>query len=62
MFGLFRKEKLDVSLINVTEMMIDRLREEILKGNNHKPITVTFDPSEYGHLCGYLSVKTGVNL
>lgn len=63
MFGLFgNKEKRDDKLISVTQMMTDRLREEILKGNNFKPITVTFDATEYGHLVGYLSTKTGVNL
>lgn len=62
MFGLFRKEKSDSKLIAVTKMMGDRLKEEIIKGNNYKPITVTFDPTEYGHLVGYLSYKTGVNL
>jgi hypothetical protein len=62
MFGFFSKEKRDEQLISVTEMMSARLREEIIKGNNFKPITVTFDPTEYGHLVGYLAVKTGVNL
>lgn len=61
MFG-FNKEKRDKQLVSVTEMMTARLHEEILKGNNYKPITVTFDPTEYGHLVGYLAIKTGVNL
>lgn len=58
----FRKEKRDEKLVSVTKMMVGRMREEIMKGNNFKKITVTFDPSEYGHLCGYLSTKTGVDL
>lgn len=62
MFRIFKTEKSDEKLISVTQKMADRLREEIIKGNNYKPITVTFDPSEYGHLVGYLSVKTGVEL
>ena len=65
MFGIFKTEKSEKSdkrLISVTQKMAERLREEIIKGNNYKPITVTFDPSEYGHLVGYLSVKTGVEL
>lgn len=62
MFRIFNKEKSDQILISVTKNMISRLKEEILKGNNFKPITVTFKPEEYGHLCGYLSQKTGVDL
>lgn len=62
MFGLFRKEKSDQKLISVTKMMGDRMKEEIIKGNNFKPITITFDPTEYGHLVGYLCAKTGIEL
>jgi len=62
MFNWFRKERRDIILLRVTRVMTNRLREEILKGNNHKPITVTFSPEDYGYLVGYLSTRTGVEL
>lgn len=58
----WRKEKRDPQLIAVTEMMSRRLKEEILKGNNNKPITVTFTADEFGYLVGYMSTRTGVEL